>query len=324
MRHLLIPPLFLFLIICGAVSADTIYLKDGQEVKGVIVEDYHDRIIISTEKGEIGTAKKDIEKISYSDLADNFVKLGAYYKDKGDYKTALYYYEAAYKIAPDMKEAREGSLLVNSLLFNKKESDLAEQVRLRQDTEEKLGVQAGNEDISQSAILGKKAQEILNRTGLSVQILGNDIAVKEVLRGSPAREAGVDKGDIIVSVWGKLLRYMQIKDVYDLFLKGSSNEIKLVVSREIKVLLKRNGFFKGSEDMIGARLVMELEGLTVKEVMPQGPFDKAGVLKGDRITRIGDSPTRYISLEAVCETIEKTQADSLIFEIQRELSFWRE
>lgn len=323
MRYLSLPPLILLLILmCGPLCADTILLKDGQELKGVVVEDYHDRVVFSTEKGEVGLSKKSIEKISYETQEENLVKLGDFYRDKGDYKLALYYYEAAYKLNPDMKEAQQGTLLATNMIFCKRESDLEKEVALKQDTEENLGRPLKDETF-ESKPLEAKIHELWEKVGISIENVGPDMKVSKVLKKSPADKAGIEEQDVIVSVWGKLIKYMQPNDVYDLLLHSEVSELRITVSRNKSILLKKNHVFDPAERKIGGRLSMEFEGLTVIKVDSAGPLENAGVLEGDRITRLADSSTRYMPLEVAYKLIETTKNNTLSLDIQREVVLWK-
>jgi len=321
MKYFLILPLFLFLIAKG-LYADTVLLKDGQELKGVVVEDYHDRIVLSTEKGEIGVFKKEIDRISYDTKWEDFVKLGALYKDKGDYKPALYYYEAAYKLNPDSKEARDGISLVTNVMFRKKESDLEKEVALRQDTEERMG-KAVSGEVFEAKATEASINKLWNSVGLAIENTGSDIKVRSVLKDSPAGKEGIKGGDEVISIWGKLVKYMQLEEVYSLFLASNVSEIRVNIARDKSVEVKKSRVFGGAEDMTGARLSMELEGLTVSDIKEEGPFKKAGILKGDMITRLGGVSTRYMPLEIAYKIIEDLKGDSLDLEIQREVILWR-
>ncbi|MFA4842837.1 MAG: PDZ domain-containing protein [Candidatus Omnitrophota bacterium] len=314
--------LFIVALTCQVLRADTILLRDGQELKGVIVEDYHDRVVISTEKGEIGAAKNNIDKISYDSADENLVKLGAFYKDRGDYKLALHYYESARKINPDLKEAREGSLLVTNMMMNKKEADVARDIAMRQDTEENMGRPQPAEQLEINAVR-KGADELWSAAGISIEKAGSDVEVAKVMNKSPAYEAGMRPRDTIVSIWGKLIKYMPLENVYDLFLSSKVSEIRVTIAREESAAPRGKFLFGGAEDIIGARLSMELDGLTVSEVRTAGPFDDAGILKDDRITKINAASTRYMPLESFYKMIEDIKGKTLKLEIQREITLWR-
>ena len=62
---------------------DTVYLNDGKEKKGIVVEDYTDRIVLSTYEGEKTLFKKNISKVVYDLTEQNLVKLGDKYGPAG-------------------------------------------------------------------------------------------------------------------------------------------------------------------------------------------------------------------------------------------------
>ena len=104
-------PVFMavFCLLWAASSlADTVMMKDRERVKGVVVEEYSDRVVISTMDGEKELLKSKIDKIVYDFEEQNLTSLADFYQDRGMYKTAYYYYEQALKVNPDYKKAKEG------------------------------------------------------------------------------------------------------------------------------------------------------------------------------------------------------------------------
>ena len=85
MRYSIFLPFFLLLSASGFLYADTIFLKDGQELKGIVVEDYHDRIVLSTEKGEATHLKNDIEKIRQELTTKNLRNISSIMDIQGQY-----------------------------------------------------------------------------------------------------------------------------------------------------------------------------------------------------------------------------------------------
>ena len=79
--------------------ADTVYLENGEKMKGVIVEEYHDRVVISTYEGEKSILKKDVHTISYDLVEQNLVVLGDSYADRNKHGEAYFYYKKAVKIS---------------------------------------------------------------------------------------------------------------------------------------------------------------------------------------------------------------------------------
>ena len=60
------------LIAVNAVFADTIYMQDESIIKGLIVEEHHDRVVFSTADGESPVFRGDIDEIFYDRLEQNY------------------------------------------------------------------------------------------------------------------------------------------------------------------------------------------------------------------------------------------------------------
>ncbi len=296
-------------------------MKDGQEAKGVIVEDYQDRVVLSTDTGEKPYFKKDIEKLEYDSSEDNMLKLADIYKDKEDYKTALYYYQSVCELNPKLKEAQNGALLMTNMIMQKRERDLQQQVAMKQDTEQEMGKSSVAGMVPPDISL--KDKELQRMIGISIQIVNSQVVITKVLRNSPAFETGLKANDVIVSLWGKFIKYMQLPDIYTLFLTGTVNEVKIVVAREAALSIKEKGLFSGAENMIGGKFSMEFEGLTVAEVKKDSPLEEAGIVPGDRVTKIQLCSTRYMSLDEAYKLIEKAKIKTVSIVIEKECSVWK-
>src|SRR3989338_7218511 len=106
----LIPSLFL----CARLRADTLILKNGEEMKGLVVERHADRVILSTEKGEVPVMLEDIRNIDYQDSAQHFFELGKAREAAGRLGEAIAYYEEALKANPEFDEAKKAALGVRN------------------------------------------------------------------------------------------------------------------------------------------------------------------------------------------------------------------
>ncbi|MDP8292712.1 MAG: hypothetical protein P9M04_02745, partial [Candidatus Orphnella occulta] len=76
---------YLILIVCfvfpfKSAEADTVCLKDGGQVQGIVVENYQQSIVLSTINGEKRFDKVDVKDILYDKKEQNLVKLGDYYQ----------------------------------------------------------------------------------------------------------------------------------------------------------------------------------------------------------------------------------------------------
>ena len=78
-RLLTLAVLFCWVSMAGA---DTVSLKSGAQQKGIVVEKYNDRVVLSTVDGEVEVKDSDIKDIIYDRREDNLVKLGDFHYNK--------------------------------------------------------------------------------------------------------------------------------------------------------------------------------------------------------------------------------------------------
>jgi len=295
-----------FFVLCsvGVSFSDTVYLKDGSEVKGIVVEEYKDRVIMSTEHGETEIDKEEVKKINYDLIEQNLVAMADEFAAIGDYEKAYYYYEKARKANPNYKEAVEGANYLSGFLFRKELTKKATQVQWRQDVE----------DFQQS-----KPQEIETTVAKLKRLIGieleerdgKDIIVKEVYSGMPADVGGVKKGDIISSVWGKLTKYIESEDVAVELTKPEHLEIKMNIDREVGV--KAN-------TVKPSQLKLEFEGLTFVNISERNASYDQGLRNRDLVLSIGGKSIRYTPLKEVQKML-KSRSQKI--GIRREITIWR-
>jgi len=307
--------IFLCILIClNAAYADTIYLKNGEEVRGIVVEDYVDRLVISTYEGEKAVFKENIDSIDYDLTEQNLVQLGDSYMARREYEKAYFYYEKASTTNPEYKPAREKMNYIMGYLFRRREEEKRSAVKRRQEFE----------SWPHSKTLQDKdlAKALYDDLGLLVDEDGNGIRVIGVRKESPAHDGGIKKNDLLVSVWGRFIDYMTKEEVENLILKESSGEIKMAIERTKKVK-KGSPLTKNYKNLLGGRLDMPLDGLTLAEVKENGVLDKAGFSKGDLITEIDGESTRYMPLNQAIKIIEDRDKESVLFTLRRDITMWR-
>ena len=59
--------------------SDTIQLTSGEKVMGIIVEEYADRVVVSTFEGEKIVHRNNIKSLYYDQMEQNLIKLGDKY-----------------------------------------------------------------------------------------------------------------------------------------------------------------------------------------------------------------------------------------------------
>jgi len=294
--------------------ADTIYTKEGKEMKGIVVEDYTDRLIFSTIDGEITVMKPDVRELYYDSEEDNLLKLAEQSREKKDFVRAFVYYDKALKLNPQSKRALEGVVFLQGYLFRKEQAQKEEDVKKREAIEN-YGI-AINEEPGEAEKITLEAESLRKNVGLTLKIEGALPVVESVRLKSPAQEAGVKKDDKLVAVWGRLTGYMSLEEVTGILLDKPSLELKCTIERDVGIRLI-SGY------VIGASFKMEFDGLTVSGVKEKGPSSVAGLKEGDLVSAINGRSIRYTPLREAVNDIRKSTGGIASLTIKREVLIWR-
>ncbi len=295
-----------------AAYADTILMRDGKEIKGIVVEDYRDRLTFSTADGEISIMKSNIRELSYDSEEDNLINLGEQARDRKDYPRAYAYYEMALKKNPESKTAKNGMVFIQGYLYRKDEVRKEEAVK-RQEELERYGPTVPSR-MSEEDAFKENTAKLKESLGLTLVMLDSSPTVENAMPGLPADDAGMRSGDLLVAVWSRLTGYMPLRDVVKMLLEKPVLEIKCTIERTLAI--------SPSWGNIGASFNMEFDGLTVSNIKANGPAARAGLAKDDLVVAINGQSTRYMPLKKALELIKRSRGNvNLTF--RREITIWR-
>jgi len=302
--------------------SDTVVLTNGERLKGVIVEEYRDRVTLSTMDGERNVMRQGIKNIIFDLEEQNLTNLGDFYQDRALYEKAYYYYSRALEINPDYKKARDSLNYVGTFIQQSGRMRKLDHIK-RLNEESRWGRKSG---ISvQPEISGKElsaAEKIRGSLGFTLKSVRHIFEISDIVPGSPADKAGVRGGDILLAAWGRSVSYMEPEAVFKKLVSPGVMDIKITVER--KYLLDLRDAKWGAEDTLGAKLgFTEMEGLVIGEVAAGSVAETSGLKSGDRINRIQGESTRYMSLEDVRHIINSRKGDILSLTIKRDIVIWK-
>lgn len=305
----------------ASAFADTVTLKSGKEVKGIVVEDYASRIIISTIDGEQTIMKDEIREVFYDTEEDNLIKLADRARQKRNYIKACDLYEKALKMNPRSKAAQDGMVFCQSNMVRRQEADKASDIARREEFERYGGFTGGQTAKNKEDDLNAKLNDAL---GITLVITDGTPRVDSVRLGSQAYDAGVRMGDHLIAVWSRLTGYMSLEEVIDILLEKTSFEVKVTIERTVDVNVNpARGAISTLNDLIGAALVMKFDGLTADQVMNGGNADRAGLKDGDLITAIDGQQTRYMPLKKAVDIVRSSKGTAVKITLRREIVIWR-
>jgi C-terminal processing protease CtpA/Prc len=295
----------------ASVSADTVVLKNGVRVKGLILDEFKDRIVVSTVDGEKTIMKSDVQSAVYDSEAKALIRKARNQLKKMNYIKAYHIYAKALELDPSLEEARDQLNFLHSYLETKMKYDIAKRV---EDKKQKY------QGISAETSLRKVADEL----GIVLASNGKYVHVDKVINRDTS---ALRPGDKIVSVWGELTAYMDAKEVGDTLLK--SEECKIVIERLVRPKLSSNNsrfnrmFANGYEKIIGAKLKLTKRGVIVESVAPEGSFESAGIEKKDVLYRITGKNTRYMPMKRIIKLIKENQGKEVEMLIRRDITLWK-
>ena len=293
-------------------NADTIYTKDGKELKGVVIEDYRDRIVFSTIDGQITVMKSDMKELYFDAEERNLIKLAEQARDKGDYIKAFVYYDKAFKINPESRSAKDGIVFLQGYLF-KKDMSQKEEVVKRHNEFEQRG--EGSVIRSDEDNFNDDLKKLRTEAGIALMTSGGVTRIESVRAGSSADGAGIVKGDTLVAIWGRLVGYMSLKEVVETMLEKNSIETKITLERDITARVMPG-------DSIGAALSMQFDGLTVSAIKEGSTASEAGLGPNDLISAINGNSTRYMPLKKAIELIKRSKDGKVNLTIRKDVVMW--
>jgi len=318
MRYLLIITIFI-LAISVNLFADTVIMKSGKEIKGLVVDEYADRVILSTVDGEKDVFRKNIKRIEYDEPEQNFMQLGRAYDAKDWHDKAAFYYKKAMQINPNYKEAREAYLASHAKMWRQEEKMTKKEL-------ERHGMVMDwwkNRYKKDAPRVEDKGELLKDAVGISLVEKDGFFTIDDVQPYSSAAKSGIKKGDLLVGIWGRLIRYSRIEDILDELLGPKYSEVRVLIERDIVIPIEAGGqdLYKNLDILLD----LEYEGLVVKEVLQGKKGEAAGFKKGDFVIAIDKHITRYLPLDSAVALINSAQNNQgIVFRIRRKVNLRRE
>ncbi len=295
-----LPSLFL----CSNLFADTLSLKNGKDLKGLVVEEHEDRVILSTASGEIPILRRGIKKIDYDDPAQNFLRIGHDYEAKQRWGEALAYYEKALEINPELEDAKKAAVRVRNLFWAKSAAGPVQMIERRQELYENWDKQHFPQDGSRTP--NDPGHLLKDGPGVKLAKKGDWVWVSEVAGKKDAQRAGMRAGDRLVAVDGDSLRYLSVDAVREKLVSPRYSSFTLEYDRDLALV--KTGFEKEFRDL-GFDMKLRSRGLIITRVTTAGPAAKAGLKPDDLLVAVDGVSTRYLPIKKLMSVIQKNPSN---------------
>ncbi len=287
LRCTLYAVLFLSAIRCppSAIAyADVIYLTSGETLKGLVVEEHRDRVVVNVGGKEQLLLRRDVDQIFFDDPERNYLYLGSQALENGDFPLAQGLFRKALQIHPAFQEGVDALHRVEDLKAKQ----------------------------SSSSWSSSPLKALETRWGLLLESTADYPLVREVEEGSTASRLEIFSADQLVSLWSESLGFMPLVEVARVLHGPSESLVKLTIQRRLVL-----------PDPRLVTLSMERLGLTVQAVDLPKAADGAGLKPGDRIVKIQNRSTRYMTLNEARRMLEESRGQGVKLVIHRDLMLRR-
>ncbi|MCX5692623.1 MAG: hypothetical protein NTX47_02930 [Candidatus Omnitrophica bacterium] len=307
----------MLVFISTTLYADMVILKNKTKVKGLVVDEYIDRIALSTVEGEKHILRKDIDRIEYDTPEQNFVQLGRAYDEKGWYDKAAFYYKKAMDINPDYKEARDAYVASHAKMWHEEEKRTKKDIELHN-----MAIEWQARKNKKMPVVVKSKESLVKESlGIALIERGGVFKIDEVAANSSAAKAGIQKGDFLIGIWGRLIRYSKLEDILGELIGPKYSEVKVLIERDLSVPVE-SGINLYKE--LGISLGFEYEGLVIKDVVSGKKGELVGFQKGDFVIAIDKNVTRYLPMDTVIALVNNSKNDKIVFTVRRNINLRRE
>ena len=305
----LIPSFF----ISPEACADTVFMKNGKEVKGLVVEEHADRVILSTERGEIPLLLSKIVKIKYDDPEHNFMQVAKDYEKNKKWAEALAYYEKALEVNPNLEEARVRAAAMRNRFWASSAEGPIDEIEKQQAVQDAW---EGSKPIEHSpaALAAEQIKVLKEGLGLTLEKKGQWTLVESVDPKKDVALSGLKKNDRLVAIDGDSVRYLPIDAVRKKFLSPRLSNFTLEYERDCFVVKgKENDDIRG----LGIKLKLGYNGLAIEEVKKDSPAEQGGLKAQDLLTHVNGVSTRYTPLPKVNDLVKDSEKEKIAFTVRR-------
>ncbi len=301
------------LLLPTPAAADTILLKDGSELKGVIVEEFADRVTLSAEGGEQSILAAKIERIIYDAPEQSYIRQGNLAFDRELYDEATRRYQQALQANPKSLEAKQRLVMAQTAAARQRDQQLRERVARAQAAAQWRPGKAQLAAPSSPSL--DPAQRLEERLGLALEMQQEQAQVSRVVARSPVAEAGIRQRDRLVAVAGRPAKYVPLPEMIRRLSEGPDHsEARVTIERDVELAVGRAGVALALRDV----------GLVVDAVEPQGSAAEVGVKAGDRVVTLAGQPTRYMPLREAERALGHSESGTVPMTFQRDVSMWRQ
>ncbi len=291
--------LIVFLASTGQrVYADTIILRDGRRIEGLILAEQRDCYIVKIKIGTTKVDKATIEKIDRLSSEENLVNFGNQYLESKNYDSALEQYKKALDVNPEYQPAKDAIIETEKIMKELEEKRLAELEKRK-------------------VTLGREKDLVEKGFGFRMDAANDLLRIISVNADSGAEAAGLRRNDQIIQINNKPVKGDSIEKIIGYLTKDENGSYNFLIQRQVSLTRKKIDYQK--HVFVGVGIFLDVAGnyLIVNSVIAGGPADLAGLRARDRVISVNGKPMAGLSINDAAGLMGGTELSVATLIIQR-------
>ncbi len=284
--------------------ADTIVLKDGRRIEGLILAEQQDCYIVKIKIGTTKVEKAMVDKVSRLSSEENFVNFGNQFLDYKNYDAALEQYKKALDVNPEFQPAKDAVAKVEKIKKEIEEKKRAELEKKKKEIEEK-------KDVAEKGF------------GFRLDVANDQLRIISINADSGAEAAGLKRNDQIIQINNQPMKGKSLEEIINYLVKGEGGAYSFLVQREVELTRKKIDYQKHT--FVGVGIFLDVAGndLIVNSVIVGEPADLAGLKPRDKVISINGKKTAGVSVNDAAELIGGTELSTVTLVMQRSVDIER-
>ena len=289
----------------GPVSrADTIILKDGRKIEGVITDEGKDYYNVKIKIGMMKVNKDMVSEIKKISAEENLVNLGNQYIASNNFDAAIEQYKKALQVNADFQPAKDALAK-------------AEKIKGEVEAKKKKELELKEKEA------GEKKDKVKNGFGLTIEPSGGNMIVSGVVSGGNAEAVGLKPKDEIIQINDMAIQGKSPEVITDYLAKSENTTFAFLLQRECELTRKKIDYQKHSFVGVGIFLDAAGKDLLINSVIAGEPADLAGLKSKDKVISIDGKSVSGMSVDDAATLISGAESSKLKIVVQRSVELER-
>ncbi len=287
-----------------AARADTITLKDGRKIEGVITDEGNDFYNVKIKIGTMKVNKDMVSEIKKLSAEENLVNLGNQFLVSNNFEAAVEQYKKALRLNAGFQPAKDA---------------LAKVEKIKADAEAKKKKEIEQKEREAA----EKRDKVKNGFGFILDSAEGRTVLIGITAGGDAEAVGLKPKDEMIQINDMACAGRSLDEIIGYLTKSDNTTFAFLLQRECELTRKKIDYQKNSFVGVGIFLDAAGKDLLINSVITGGPADLAGLKAKDRVISIDGKSVSGMSVDDAAAVIGGAESTKLKILVQRSVQLER-